>query len=181
MNQTASPHASPAQAETLKPGGPWWADPRPAAWVERLARWALAVVFLWAGITKLMAPRAFAVILSRYGMVPEPLLAPAAIGLPLLETAAGIGLIWDVRGGLEVVTGLLVMFIVVLWFGVLQGLDVDCGCFSPDELAEHGGLKSALYRDFGYLAGAAYLYWRRWRRAGWRGLIGGSNARRADK
>jgi hypothetical protein len=70
---------------------------------------------------------------------------------------------------------MLVLFAGVLWFGVLKGLEIDCGCFSPAEVAEHDGLRQALYRDLGLLAVAAYLYlWRLWPRlaglaSGWRG------------
>lgn len=59
---------------------------------------------------------------------------------------------------------LLVMFAVVLWFGALQGLDIDCGCFSSSDLAEHDSLRQALHRDLIMLAMAAYLYLWRWRR-----------------
>ena len=141
-------------------------DPPPSmagwrAWAYRLVRCSLAAVFLYTGLTKLLAVRAFAVVLSRYGLVPEPLLAPAAVGLPLLEVLAGLGLIFDVRGSLTAITAMLLVFMAALWFGVLQGLEIDCGCYSPGELAEQGSLRRALYRDFVFLAMAGYLYWAR--------------------
>ena len=81
----------------------------------------------------------------------------------LLELVAGFGLIFDLKGSLSVTFGLLVMFAFVLWFGILKDLDIDCGCFSLDELAEHGMLRKALYRDLWMIVGALYLFW--WRRA----------------
>ncbi|MEW5913019.1 MAG: MauE/DoxX family redox-associated membrane protein [Thermodesulfobacteriota bacterium] len=132
-------------------------------WPYRLLRWGLAAVFVYAGATKLLDPRGFAVILSRYDMVPPALLPWAALGLPALEVAAGLGLAAEVRGSLSLITGLLIVFAGVLWFGVLQGLEIDCGCFAGEELAEHDSLRTALRRDLIMLAAAAYLYWWRWR------------------
>jgi rhodanese-related sulfurtransferase len=105
---------------------------------------------------------AFAETIASYRLVPEGLLVPVAIGLPVLEVAAGAGLIWDVKGSLGVITALLAIFILVLWFGILKDLDIDCGCFSPSELKEHDGLRQAMYRDFWMVGAAAYLFW--WRK-----------------
>lgn len=134
----------------------------------------MGLLFVWAGVLKLWDWQAFGVVLARYHLLPEPLLLPAALGLPLLEILAGLGLMAEVRGSLSLVSGLLLVFAGALWFGVLQGLEIDCGCFSPGELAEHDGLRQALYRDLGLLVLATYLYWWRWRRGagfrprGWR-------------
>lgn len=128
------------------------------AWLYLLLRLALGVVFIYAGAVKLLDVRAFAVLISQYNLAPEWALAPLAVGLPILEVAAGLGLVFDLRGSLTLLTGLLLLFCFVLWFGVLQGLSVDCGCFSADEQNAHDGLRQALARDLAMLAGAAYLY-----------------------
>lgn len=132
-------------------------------WPYHLVRLALALVFIYAGAVKLMDVNAFAVVIGRYGMVPQSWLGPVALGLPALELLAGLGLAWDVRGSLSAVSAMLVLFALVLWFGALQGLDIDCGCFSGAELAEHDSLRQALYRDLLMLAGAVFLYWWRFR------------------
>jgi uncharacterized membrane protein YphA (DoxX/SURF4 family) len=121
------------------------------------------MLFVWAGMVKLADPDGFAKIISGYALVPEGLLIPVAIGLPALEVVAGLGLIFDVRGSLGVIFGLLVMFVFVLWFGILKDLDIDCGCFAPADLRQHSALRSAMYRDLGMMAGVLYLFW--WRRA----------------
>ncbi len=131
-------------------------------WPYRLIRLGLGVIFVWAGLAKLSDPEAFANIISAYELVPEGLLVPVAIGLPVLELVAGLGLILDVRGSLSITFGLLVMFAFVLWFGILKDLDIDCGCFSADELQEHGALRLAFYRDLGMIVGVLYLFWWRW-------------------
>jgi uncharacterized membrane protein YphA (DoxX/SURF4 family) len=130
-------------------------------WPYRLIRICLGVLFVWAGSVKLSDPQGFAEMISAYDLAPEKLLVFVAVGLPALELFAGLGLIFDVRGSLSVVFGLLVMFAFVLWFGILKDLDIDCGCFSPHDLTEHGTLRSALYRDLAMLAAVCYLFWRR--------------------
>jgi uncharacterized membrane protein YphA (DoxX/SURF4 family) len=134
-------------------------------WLSMIIRLILAALFIWAGASKLVAPKAFAQLISAYGLVPDELLLPVAIGLPLLELIAGIGLMFDIRWSLEVVTVLLLFFAFVLWFGILKDLDIDCGCFLLVELQEHEGLRHALYRDFLFLGLALYLFVWRWMNA----------------
>jgi uncharacterized membrane protein YphA (DoxX/SURF4 family) len=64
-----------------------------SGWIYKLTRWILGGVFIYAGSTKLMEPRIFTVLIEAYGFVPEGLLIPVAIGLPLLEVIAGFGLL----------------------------------------------------------------------------------------
>ena len=135
-------------------------------WPYRLIRWGLAVVFFYSGVSKLFDPEAFAVVINAYGLIPEAWGMPVAVLLPLLEAVTAIALIWDARGSLEIITGLLVVFMAILGYGIRMGLDVDCGCFGPDAPEHRGfaGLRPALYRDMVMMAGIAYLYiWRYWR------------------
>jgi uncharacterized membrane protein len=131
-------------------------------WFQRIIRFALGAVFIYAGITKLVDPKAFAKIISQYDLVPESLLAPVAIGLPVLEVLAGIGLFFAVRGSLSVTLGLLVTFVCVLWYGILKNLDIDCGCFSPLELKSQASLWHAFYRDIGMITAVGYLFIADW-------------------
>jgi uncharacterized membrane protein YphA (DoxX/SURF4 family) len=135
-------------------------------WPYRVIRVALAGLFIFGGGIKLLDPKAFAATISVYGLVPEPLLPFVAIGLPLIEVLAGVGLLFDIRGSLTAISGLLVLFIFVLWYGILNDLDVDCGCFGPEDLANQGQLWNAFYRDL-FLVGlvAPFLYFSRWMRA----------------
>jgi uncharacterized membrane protein YphA (DoxX/SURF4 family) len=126
-------------------------------WAYRIVRLALAGVFIYAGAVKLIDPRAFAAIISAYGLVPETLLPVAAIGLPLLEVIAGLALVLDRPWGLYIITGLLAVFVFVLGYGILVELDVDCGCFGAEELNRQAGLRTAFYRDL-FLLGLAVPY-----------------------
>ena len=136
-------------------------------WLYKLLRWTLGSIFIYAGGIKLLEPKIFAALIGAYGIVPDSLLMPVAVALPLLEVSAGIGLLFDVRGSLALLTGLLVLFIIVLGYGIWMGLDVDCGCFGPEdpEAKALHGLNLSLYRDLVMLAVIGILYGRRWSRA----------------
>ena len=135
-------------------------------WIYKLTRWSLGGIFIYAGSIKLLDPKTFAILIEAYGVLPENLLMSVAVALPALEVAVGIGLLFDIEGSLSVITGLLVLFIAILGYGIWMGLDVDCGCFGaedPEAEAFHG-LKVSLYRDLVMLAGIGFMYmWRRYR------------------
>jgi uncharacterized membrane protein YphA (DoxX/SURF4 family) len=136
-------------------------------WCYRLIRVGLAAVFLWAGVAKLSDPQSFALVIGAYGLIPESLIMPVAVGLPALEVIAAIGLLFDIRGSLTIIAGLLVMFMGILSYGIWLGLDIDCGCFGAGdpEGQPHHGLRSAIYKDLLMMAGVAYLYLWRYRRS----------------
>ena len=127
-------------------------------WLNYFVRFAIGSIFLYAGVAKLLDPKAFAKVISHYDLIPESLLPPVAIGLPVLEILAGIGLVFAIRGSLYAIFGLLTMFVFVLWYGILRHLNIDCGCFSPDELKSHVSLWNAFYRDLVMIAAVIYLY-----------------------
>jgi len=118
------------------------------------AKLVLAGVFIVAGAGKIMQPQDFAQVIAGYGLAPEWALLPLAVLLPALEILAGAGLVFNVRGSLAVVTGMLAFFIAVLWHGVAMGLDIDCGCYAPGdpEGEAYHGLRQALLRDVVLLA-----------------------------
>jgi len=123
-----------------------------------ILRIALAVIFIYAGTLKLMDPKAFARIISRYDLLPEFLLPVVAVGLPIVEVLAGIALIFDFISGLHGISGMIILFVFVLGYGVLNEMDVDCGCFGPGEIADHISLVQAFYRDLALLCVVAFLY-----------------------
>ena len=129
-------------------------------------RWILATLFIWAGGTKLADLQAFSAIIRDFGIVPEMSVMPIAIILPVLEVVAAIGLIFDVRGSLAVIAVLLSLFIVILGYGIWLGLDIDCGCFGPEdpESIAYNGLRSAFYRDLAMMAVIIHLYFWRFRK-----------------
>ena len=134
-----------------------------SGWIYRVVRMTISVVFIWSGITKLMAPKEFSVIIESYGLIPDMWILPAAVLLSVSEVAAGLGLLMDIRGSLTVITGLLILFMTVLSYGIWMGLDIDCGCFGPQdpEFKAFQGLWAALIRDIFMLLGIFFLYYQR--------------------
>lgn len=129
-------------------------------------RFVLGGIFIYAGGTKLLEPEVFAVLIESYGILPDLLVMPTAVVLPALEVVAGIGILADIRGSLSTIAGLLVLFMAILGYGIFLGLDVDCGCFGPDdpESKAYHGLRTALVRDLLMLGGVAFAFgYRRWR------------------
>ncbi|MDJ0780750.1 MAG: MauE/DoxX family redox-associated membrane protein [Desulfosarcinaceae bacterium] len=126
-------------------------------------RLVLAAIFMISGVSKLADPQSFGIIIAAYGILPEALVMPLSLLLPSLEIVAAVGLMLQKRGSLELMTMLMLIFMAVLAYGIYLGLDVDCGCFGPEdpEGAAFHGLQSALYRDVGLLAGIVYLFCRR--------------------
>jgi hypothetical protein len=111
-----------------------------------------------------MDPIKFAVIIEAYGLIPDAWIMPLAIILPLLELVFGLGLLLDIRGFLAGITGLLMLFMAILSYGIWLGLDVDCGCFGPQDPESEAfhSLRPALYRDVVMVAGVIYLYFGRY-------------------
>jgi len=132
-----------------------WSQHRTVSLIIRLA---IGFVFIYAGILKLLDPAAFAWNIYQYGLVPMDLINVTAIGLPAVEVVAGIGFVFNVRGSMAVISGLLVMFLFVLGYALLNGLSVDCGCFSAGEPGPYG-LRTAILRDIIMMMGIGYVYW----------------------
>ena len=130
-------------------------------WLDRGVRWLFAVMFLYAGFPKLLEPVLFANIIAAYGLLPDQLLLPAAIILPLTELLTAVLLFMNRKAGLWLTAVLMVMFVAVLSYGIALGLDIDCGCFSPED-PEHtafSGLRSARFRDFLLFVPLSYGFW----------------------
>jgi uncharacterized membrane protein YphA (DoxX/SURF4 family) len=131
-------------------------------WLNLVLRFIIGGVFCYAGMVKLMDPKSFAKVISQYDLIPEGLLGPVAIGLPLFEVLAGLGLILNLRGSLSAIFSMLVLFVFVLWYGILKDLSIDCGCFTPEEIAGHDSLKRAFYRDVWMIGAVLFVYLQRY-------------------
>ncbi len=129
-------------------------------WVYRALRLLVAGIFLWAGTVKLMDQAAFAVVIDAFGILPDGFSGMVAVFLPVVEIAAALALIFDVRGALETLGALMLVFMGILGYGIFLGLDIDCGCFGPEdpEARAFSGLRTALYRDVGICALMALVY-----------------------
>ena len=125
------------------------------------ARVIIGLMFVISGGIKITDPYTFAATIDAFGMLPSELVFPLALLLPPVEILAGIGLILDIRGSLATISVLLGGFIMVLAYAISLGLDVDCGCYGPNdpEAGIFSSLWTSLYRDLAMVAGSAFLYW----------------------
>ncbi len=132
-----------------------------AAFLSLFLKWGLALLFIFAGALKLKDPRAFAQAIGQYGLVPDGIIPVLALGLPVVEVLAGLGLLVNLRYSLGAILLMLLLFIGVLGYAIIAELDIDCGCFTAADLAARGSVKAAFFQDLGFLAAALFLRWRR--------------------
>jgi uncharacterized membrane protein YphA (DoxX/SURF4 family) len=100
-------------------------------WLATVARLVLGGVFVVAGVLKIPDPAAAVRAVRAYRLLPEPLVAPVAFGLPVLEIAVGLALLLGVfvRTAAIASAVLLVVFLVGVGSAWARGLQIDCGCF----------------------------------------------------
>ncbi|MEW5765080.1 MAG: MauE/DoxX family redox-associated membrane protein [Acidobacteriota bacterium] len=125
---------------------------RAAAWLDRLGRWTLAGIFLYAAIPKILDPLGFAEDIGHYALVPDAVVNTLAVVLPWIEAVAALALLtgFAAEGALLTVNLLLLVFLGALGQAWIRGLDIDCGCFGH---AQDGApVLLALLRDLGFLA-----------------------------
>jgi uncharacterized membrane protein YphA (DoxX/SURF4 family) len=129
-------------------------------WLYHVVRLSISILFIWSGISKLYDPASFAVIIEAYGLIPDLMIIPLAVLLPLAEVTLGVGLTFDIKGSLASITMMLLCFVTILLYGIWLGLDIDCGCFDPGdpEAETFHGLSDALFRDIWLVVGIMYLY-----------------------
>lgn len=141
MNRT---HAAPSTRN--------WRD-----WLGLVARLVPGIVFLYAGITKIINIPAFALNIDAYQLLPELWMSDVlAYILPVVEILAGLLLIVGLltRGAAAVTLLMLVAFIVGIGWVWSQGINIDCGCFGsggevapedtnyPQKMAENIGMSA---------------------------------------
>ena len=110
-------------------------------WTERILRWALGVIFVYAAWSKIWNPQLFAEEISYYHMLTMQQVNWMAIFLPWLEMICGLALIFGItrRGATILVIGMLIAFTYAIGHAVHEGRDIQCGCFGHGESAERVG------------------------------------------
>ena len=135
---------------------------RPILRVARLLlRVAIAALFLFAAITKLVDPSSFAQQIANYQLTPWPATAVLSVFLPALELCVGISLLlgrWE-SGALVWVAILLTIFSGALLSAIVRGLSIDCGCFGRS--IENTGTLWPLIRNLALLVVTGFLWFSR--------------------
>lgn len=131
--------------------------------VYLLTRICLGIVFMISGGLKLLDIKSFAQIIEAFAILPDVLVTPAAVFIPLAELILGMAISADIKGSLAGILGLLISFVLVLAWALFMGYDIDCGCFGPHdpEAKAFAGIKTSLVRDIFMIGLILYLYvWR---------------------
>jgi len=91
----------------------------------------LAALFLYAGISKIPDPVAFARDIEAYRLLPGQASLAVALWLPWLEVLAALALVWPAwrAAGRQLLLLLLTVFQILLLVTWFRGLDIECGCF----------------------------------------------------
>jgi len=131
-----------------------------ARYIYHALRLFIVVVFLWSGVSKAFNPEQFTATIEAYGILPEALALPVALMLILVEIIAAIGLLLNKWGSLTAITIMMLFFLAVLGYGIFLGLDIDCGCFGPNdpEATAFHDLRGAIVRDLWLMLAIIYLY-----------------------
>ena len=120
-------------------------------------RIALGLVFVYAGILKIIDPVAFAGSVAAYKILPYGLNYLVAAILPWVEVVCGTLLIagYRVRASACIIIAMNLVFMIALASTIVRGLNIDCGCF------RQGGEKTpawmAILRDVLFLVAAIFL------------------------
>lgn len=130
-------------------------------WADRLSRWLISLIFLVAAVPKLFNVSGFVEVIDAYAILPDILLVPTAVVLPVVEIYLALGLLFNRLKSKIGITLVLLFFIILLWYSIRQGLDIDCGCFGPEdpEFEAFKGLRVALLRDIVMLIPLVYSFW----------------------
>ncbi|PZM94341.1 MAG: DoxX family protein [Actinobacteria bacterium] len=137
-----------------------WPVVRP--WLGTAVRGGLALVWLYAGATKVGDLAASGRAVHAYQIMPYELSQVVGAALPFVEIALGVLLLLGVATRLAagVSAALLVIFIAGIVSAWARGLAIDCGCFGTGgELpaGEEPSYALDIARDVGFLLLAGFL------------------------
>src|ERR1700736_4074103 len=88
-------------------------------------------IFVYAGAIKVLDPVRFGLDIDNYKALPWFFSVRLAFYLPWLEIFCGLAVIFRFlyRGGLSILTALILIFIGATIAAKMRGLDITCGCF----------------------------------------------------
>jgi uncharacterized membrane protein YphA (DoxX/SURF4 family) len=125
-----------------------------------VARFSLAVTFIWACIHKIAMPSEFALQVATYQILPLALINLQAVILPWLELITGVLLVvglWT-RPAALVTCGMNVMFIVAIALALNAELQLQCGCFSSADAGSQMDLSLIVRDAFFLIIGGILVY-----------------------
>ena len=139
----------------------------PAQVISALLRLALAAVFIYAGVVKILDAQRFALDVQHYELTPWTVSVLVAVYLPWLEVVAGIALILRRQqlGALVALGGMMAIFLSALLSAWARGLDISCGCFGRESRNIQTNFPLLLAQDLALLFVIGFLFAMEVRRA----------------
>ena len=103
----------------------------------------IGLIFIIAGMEKIIAPEEFAISISNYKILPDFSLNIFAIIIPWIEVVTGLFMMFNIQSKENsfIVLNLYILFTVMIIIAVLRGLDIDCGCFGTNDGQQVGLIK----------------------------------------
>ena len=116
--------------------------------------------FLYAAIPKIAEPLAFATSIHHYEMMPAWSVNAYALVVPWLEVIVGVGLVAGLKTRTSaIITGvMLVMFTIAVAWAVMNGLEIDCGCFGEQGGDQVSWLK--VLKNTGMILACVLIAWK---------------------
>ena len=116
-------------------------------------------VFVYAGVVKVLDPVQFGLDIDNFKILPWFVSVRLAFYLPWLEIFCGLTLIVRVvqRGGLLILTLLVLVFIGATVAAKARGLDITCGCFG--HASQHWSFAQHMAIDLATFVALAALLW----------------------
>ena len=123
-----------------------------AVWVLRVA---IAGVFVYAAVPKLIDPSEFATSIQNYRVVPEEVVGHLALFVPVFELVIALALLVPQyqRGAAVLATLMLAVFSAAMAQARWRGIDLSCGCFGAAFEAKVSWLTVARTLGLGVLSG----------------------------
>jgi putative oxidoreductase len=114
-------------------------------------------IFIYAGAIKALDPVRFGLDIDNYKSLPWFISVRLAFYLPWLEILCGLALIFRFlyRGGLSILTALILVFVGATIAAKARGLDITCGCFG--HASEHWSFLQHMAIDLAILVGLLLL------------------------
>ena len=116
-------------------------------------------VFVYAGLLKVADPISFLDDVRSFDLLGDPWAAWLAMGLPWVEILAGLAVMSGIlrSGGMLILNGLLVVFLIAITISWWRGIDLRCGCFGHTEATF--SYRDLILRDVLLLLAGIVLVW----------------------
>lgn len=135
-------------------------------WLQRILHLLFGGVFIYAGVMKAWSPMVFLDDVRSFALLPDPYAGMLAMFLPWLEIFGGLAVITGClrKGGLLVLNGSLIAFLIAIGIAWFRGTDIRCGCFG-DSGAATSNYAELIVRDVVLLTLGLWLAFKQLRTA----------------